>query len=76
MCLAIPVLLKRVEGEFGFVEISGGEKHISLQLVPQAQAGQYVLLHAGFAIEAIDAAQAAELEYLIGVREAAHPSSP
>lgn len=53
------------------VEFGGVRKEIGLQLVPDAKVGDYVLLHAGFAIEKLDEGEAREtlrlLEELIEV---------
>lgn len=58
MCLAIPGKLITVDGMMGIVELGGVRRKTSLQLVPEAVAGDYVLVHAGFAIQVIDAQEA------------------
>jgi hydrogenase expression/formation protein HypC len=60
MCLAIPALVKTIDGEQAVVEIEGVTREVSLQLTPQAGVGDYVLLHTGYAISVIDAAEAEE----------------
>jgi hydrogenase expression/formation protein HypC len=60
MCLAIPALIKSIKGQQGVAEIEGVTRDISLQLTPEAKVGDYVLLHTGYAINIIDAAEAAE----------------
>ena len=60
MCLAIPALIKSIKGQQGVAEIEGVTRDISLQLTPEAKVGDYVLLHTGYAISVIDAAEAAE----------------
>ena len=60
MCLAIPALIKSIKGEQAVVDIEGVTRQISLQLTPEARAGDYVLLHTGYAIAIIDPAEAAE----------------
>jgi hydrogenase expression/formation protein HypC len=60
MCLAIPALIKSIKGQQGVAEIEGVTRDISLQLTPEAKVGDYVLLHTGYAISIIDAAEAAE----------------
>lgn len=54
MCLAVPALV-RDRNEFGLatVDIMGVSRQISLDLVPDAQPGDHVLVHAGFAIEKV-----------------------
>ena len=65
MCLAIPALVKTVDGEQAVVEIEGVTREVSLQLAPQARVGDYVLLHTGYAIGVIDAAEAEETMQLL-----------
>ncbi len=60
MCLAIPALIRTIDGNSGLVEIGGIERTVSLALTPEAQVGDYVLLHTGFAINVLDAEEAHE----------------
>jgi len=60
MCLAIPVKIIEIDGTMGTVEFGGVKKDIALQLVPDAKVGDYVLLHAGFAIQKLDIKEAQE----------------
>jgi len=64
MCLAIPAKLVEVNGDEGVIEMGGTRKSVVLSLVENPRPGQYVLLHAGFAIEVIDEAEARELAAL------------
>jgi len=58
MCLAIPMrLMERSEIE-GVVELDGVRRTVSLMLLPDAEVGQHLLIHAGYAIGAIDEAEA------------------
>jgi hydrogenase expression/formation protein HypC len=60
MCLAIPmVLVERDEFE-GVAEIDGVQRRISVMYVPEAEVGDYVLVHAGYAIGQVDAEEAAK----------------
>ena len=60
MCLAIPMqLVERDEG-LGTVEIDGVRREVSLMLLEDARVGEYVLIHAGFAIGRVDEAEAKE----------------
>ncbi|WP_172135643.1 HypC/HybG/HupF family hydrogenase formation chaperone [Adlercreutzia sp. ZJ473] len=55
MCLAIPAKITQIEdGRLATVDILGVTRSISVDLTPQAGAGDYVLVHAGFAIEVVD----------------------
>ena len=60
MCLAIPALIKSIDGQQAVADIEGVTRDISLQLTPEAKVGDYVLLHTGYAISIIDAAEAEE----------------
>jgi hydrogenase expression/formation protein HypC len=60
MCLAIPALIKSIDGQQGVADIEGVTREISLQLTPEAKVGDYVLLHTGYAIGVIDADEAEE----------------
>ncbi|MDD5189892.1 MAG: HypC/HybG/HupF family hydrogenase formation chaperone [Dehalococcoidales bacterium] len=60
MCLAVPALIKKIEGKDADVEIGGITRRISLRLTPEAKTGDYVLLHTGFAINIIDKQEAEE----------------
>jgi hydrogenase expression/formation protein HypC len=55
MCLAIPgKITEKNDDGMGVVDIMGVTQKASLELTPKAQVGDYVLLHAGFAIEVVD----------------------
>ena len=65
MCLGIPgKLLSIYERDalpMGKVEFGGIEKEICLACQPDAEVGEYVLVHAGFAISKVDEAEAKEI---------------
>ena len=60
MCLAIPMQLKERDELEGVVEVDGVRRTVSLMLLPEAEVGEHLLIHAGYAIGAIDADEAAE----------------
>ena len=60
MCLAIPALIKSVDGYQAEVEVGGVARQANLQLTPEARVGDYILLHTGFAINIVDPQEAAE----------------
>jgi len=60
MCLAIPALVKSVEGNQAEVEVGGVGRKVSIWLTPEARVGDYVLLHTGYAIGIIDKDEAEE----------------
>lgn len=55
MCLAIPAKIKEMNNNgLATVDILGVTREVSLDLTPQAGVGDFVLVHAGFAIEVVD----------------------
>lgn len=66
MCLAIPAKITEMKDDgLATVDILGVTRDIALDLTPQAQLGDFVLVHAGFAIEVVDADYAQETIDLI-----------
>lgn len=60
MCLAIPARIESIEGQQAEVDVGGVRRTIGLMLTPEAQVGDYVYLHAGYAISVLDEAEAEE----------------
>ena len=60
MCLAIPMKIIAIDGMVATTEVDGVTRQARLDLLPEANLGDYVLVHAGLAISRIDAADAAE----------------
>ncbi len=60
MCLAIPALIKSIEGKEADAEIGGITRRISLWLTPEAKVGDYALIHTGYAINILDQEEAEE----------------
>ena len=55
MCLAIPMRISELnEDNMATVDVLGVTRSVSLDLTPAAQVGDFVLVHAGFAIEVVD----------------------
>jgi hydrogenase expression/formation protein HypC len=55
MCLAIPARIVAIEdNRMASVDIMGVTRKISLDLVPDATEGNFVLVHAGFALQVVD----------------------
>ncbi len=54
MCLAVPGKIISIEGSSAKVDVLGTTKETSLMLIGGARVGDYILIHAGFAIEFID----------------------
>lgn len=60
MCLAIPMKIIRIDGDTGFVKSGGLERKANLSLVKGPRVGEYILIHAGFAIEKVKEKEAKE----------------
>ena len=60
MCLAVPALIKTIDGDEAEVDLGGVSRRASLMLTPEAEVGDYVLLHAGYAINIVDQSEAEE----------------
>jgi hydrogenase expression/formation protein HypC len=69
MCLAIPSKIVKIKDGMGTIDADGVQRQCSLMLVDDAQIGDYVIVHAGFALHKID--EAAALESLKLLKEAA-----
>lgn len=65
MCLAIPARVITIEEMMAKVDMMGNERTVGTHLVPEVKVGEYVLVHAGFAIEIIDEQIAKETEELL-----------
>lgn len=75
MCLAIPGKVESISGDdpllrVGKVDFGGVRKEVSLAYVPEAQVGDYVIVHVGFALSRVDEAEAQKVfEYLAEMEE-------
>lgn len=59
MCLAIPArVVERLQADDAVIDAGGVQKRVSLALVPEAAAGDYVVVHAGYAISRLDPEEA------------------
>jgi hydrogenase expression/formation protein HypC len=65
MCLAIPAKIESIETDRARVDIRGLKRTIGLALLPGAAVGDFVLIHAGFAIQRIDPGEAEETYRLL-----------
>ena len=65
MCLAVPARIVQLEDDRAVVDAMGNRWNVRTSLVPQAQIGQLVLIHAGFAITTIDEDEAKKTWQLI-----------
>jgi hydrogenase expression/formation protein HypC len=65
MCLAVPGRILSKEGTVGIVDIRGNRMRAGLALVPEAAVGDWVLVHAGFAITKVTPQDAEETNKLL-----------
>jgi hydrogenase expression/formation protein HypC len=69
MCLAIPSKITHIENEMATIDVDGVKRSASLMLLEDSAVGDYVIVHAGFAIKKLDEESAMETIRLL--REAA-----
>ena len=69
MCLAIPSKITGIKNNMATIDVDGVQREASLLLLEDAKIGDYVIVHAGFAIQKLD--EAAALETLALLKEAA-----
>jgi hydrogenase expression/formation protein HypC len=67
MCLAVPSRIVSINGETGIIEADGLKRTVSLLLLEDPRVGEYVIVHAGFAIHKVD--ESAAQESLVLLRE-------
>ena len=58
MCLAVPAQIVEREDMVATVDVGGVRRQVSMLLLPEAKIGDYVLIHAGFAMQQIDEEEA------------------
>lgn len=74
MCLAIPArITERLYDDMAVVDLGGVRKEISLALVDDAEIGDYVIVHVGYALSKLDADEAAKTLALFAEIAAALP---
>lgn len=60
MCLAIPAKIHQIDGEIAKAAIGGSEIEANISFVEEVDIGDYILIHAGFALEKVDEEEARE----------------
>ncbi len=65
MCLGIPMKVKKIKAEFAEVETGRLTRIVNIQMLPRAKVNDYVIVHAGFAIQVLDPRRARETLKLI-----------
>lgn len=61
MCLAYPARVVEIEDSLATVELSGVRRKVSLMLLPETKLGDFVLVHAGFAMQTVDRKEVDEM---------------
>ena len=69
MCLAVPGQVIRRVGDEAEVDLQGNQLRVSTVLVPEVKEGDWVLIHAGFAIQTLDEESAKETFALLNELE-------
>ncbi len=65
MCLAIPVKVIKIKNNLAEVDMNGVRRDADIRMVKNIKVGDYILMHAGFAIEKIEPGDAKETLALI-----------
>ena len=58
MCLAVPMKLVKIKGLTGIAELGNLQREIGLLLLENVKVGDYVIVHAGYAIQKLDEKEA------------------
>ncbi|HOK55792.1 MAG TPA: HypC/HybG/HupF family hydrogenase formation chaperone [bacterium] len=58
MCLAIPMKVEEIEGDYAVVSSGNVKRKVNISLVENVKKGDYLIIHAGFAIEKLDKKEA------------------
>ncbi len=75
MCVAVPGKVERIEEMAAVVDVGGATVRARIDLVPDVSVGEYVLIHAGFALERMDEAEALETLRLLAEADLLHQES-
>ena len=65
MCLAVPAKVLEIKETLAKVELSGVTRSVSLMLLPETKVGDYVLVHAGFAMQVVEEKEVEEMNALL-----------
>ena len=71
MCLAVPAKVLEIRDNLAKVELSGITRDVSLMLLPEAKTGDYVLVHAGFAMQVVEEREVEEMNALLAEMQGA-----
>ena len=71
MCLAVPVLITKIDGAMADAELAGNETSVNILFTPEVKVGDYVIMHDGYALSVMSESEAQEtfelLEELAGL---------
>ena len=65
MCLSVPMRVTEIQGQLGQADIGGVSRQIDLRFLEDVGIGDYVIVHAGFALQKLDRQEAEETLALI-----------
>jgi len=60
MCLSVPMRVTEIQGQSGQADIGGVSRRIDLRFLQDVSVGDYVIVHAGFALQKLDQQEAEE----------------
>jgi len=72
MCLATPMKLVKIDGEYGFVEHGGREYRVALCLIDKPKVGDWLLAHGETAVNRVSSQDAKDILQLVNQSGAAH----
>ena len=58
MCLAIPMKVEKIEDDYAIVSLGNVKRKVNISLIENVKKGDYLIVHAGFAIEKLDKKEA------------------
>lgn len=62
MCLAVPLKIEEIRGDRAIVERDGVRREVGIGMIRSPQIGEYVMVHAGFAIQKVEEQQALDAQ--------------
>lgn len=60
MCLAVPALITRIDGVMAEADLAGNETSVNVLFTPDVKVGDYVMMHAGYAMSIMSSSEAQE----------------
>ena len=75
MCLAVPAKVITIEGDTAIVDVAGIQREANVMMTPEVKVGDYIIMHAGFAIQILDTHEAEETLRLLDEIAASAPGT-